>query len=61
MLAPGYRASTGALANSIEAGQHGIVSRGVLFDMPAVLNKDWLEGGEAIYPDDLSKVPMKLN
>jgi kynurenine formamidase len=57
--------STGALRNSIEAGQDGIIGRGVLFDMPAVLNKDWLDGGEAIYPEDLdlaekaAGVPLK--
>ena len=47
--------STGALRNSIEAGQDGIVGRGVLFDLPRLLNKDWLEPGEAVYAADLDE------
>ncbi len=53
--------STGALANSIESGTDGIVSRGVLLDMPRVLGKDWLEPGEAIYPDDLKAAERALS
>jgi kynurenine formamidase len=45
--------SAGALANSIEAGEDGIVSRGVLLDIPRVVGKDWLDPGEAIYTEDL--------
>lgn len=45
--------STGALANSIESGQNGISSRGVLFDFPRLLSKEWMSPGEAIYPEDL--------
>ena len=52
--------STGALANSIESGVDGIVSRGVLLDMPRALGKDWLEPGEAIYPDDLDAAEHAL-
>ncbi len=46
--------SAGALANSIEAGQNGIVSRGVFFDMPRLVKKEWMEPGEAIYAEDLA-------
>jgi kynurenine formamidase len=45
--------SAGATALSIEAGADGIVSRGVLLDVPAAKGRDWLEPGEAIHPDDL--------
>jgi kynurenine formamidase len=48
--------STGALANDITAGQHGIVTRGVLLDLPPVLGVDWLEPGAAILPADLEQV-----
>lgn len=45
--------STGATALSIESGADGIVSRGVLLDVPRAKGRDWLEPGEAIHPDDL--------
>ena len=45
--------SSGALANSIDKARDKIVSRGVLLDIPRHRSKDWLEPGEAIYPDDL--------
>jgi kynurenine formamidase len=45
--------SMGALANSITIGQHGIVSRGVLLDLPRVQGVEWLEPGYAIAPEEL--------
>jgi kynurenine formamidase len=45
--------STGAVANSIMAGRDGIVSRGVLLDIPRLVGREWLEPGEAIYIEDL--------
>lgn len=45
--------SRGAAFNSIESGKDGIVSRGVLLDIPRAAGKEWLEPGEAIYTDDL--------
>lgn len=45
--------STGALANAIDSGRNGIVSRGVLLDIPRLTGRPWLEPGEAIYIDDL--------
>jgi kynurenine formamidase len=45
--------SRGAAANSIESGKDGIVSRGVLLDIPRATGKEWLEPGEAIFTDDL--------
>ena len=45
--------SLGALANSITIGKDGIVSRGVMLDLPAVQGVDWLEPGTAIRPADL--------
>ena len=40
--------STGARANAITIGQDGIVSRGVLLDIPRLLDKPWLEPDQAI-------------
>ncbi len=45
--------SRGALANSIESGKDGVVSRGVLLDIPRSAGKEWLEPAEAIYEEDL--------
>ncbi|MXW34574.1 MAG: cyclase family protein [Chloroflexi bacterium] len=45
--------SIGARLNSIMAGQDGIVSRGVLLDIPAVRGVDYLEPGERILVADL--------
>jgi kynurenine formamidase len=45
--------STGALANAIDSGRDGIISRGVLLDIPRLSGRQWLEPGEAIYIEDL--------
>jgi kynurenine formamidase len=45
--------SMGARANAITIGQDGIVSRGVLLDVPRALGLDWLEPDQAISIDDL--------
>lgn len=53
----GYEAhhvnSTGAKKNGMENARDKIVSRGVLLDIPLYKGKQWLEPGEAIYPEDL--------
>jgi kynurenine formamidase len=43
----------GATLGSIETARNGIVSRGVLLDMPSALNVPWLEPGHGITPDEL--------
>jgi kynurenine formamidase len=45
--------STGPETNSIETAAAGIVSRGVLLDMPRLKQVDWLELGEPIHTQDL--------
>ena len=45
--------SRGALANAITIGQDGIVTRGVLLDIPPTQGVEWLEPGTAIMPADL--------
>src|ERR1700744_6267449 len=43
----------GALAGGVESALAGIVSRGLLIDGPQIRGKDWLDPGEALYPDEL--------
>jgi kynurenine formamidase len=45
----------GALSLAIDALRHGVVSRGVLLDIPALHGVPWLEPGEAIGPDALER------
>lgn len=45
--------STGAHRCAITVGEEGIISRGVLLDIPALRGRDWLDPGEAIHPADL--------
>ncbi|MGE0386857.1 MAG: cyclase family protein [Gammaproteobacteria bacterium] len=45
--------STGARFGSIMCARDGIVSRGVLLDLPRVLGRRWLEPGEAIMIEQL--------
>lgn len=45
--------SVGAERNAITAGEDGIVSRGVLLDVPASQGREWLEPGDAIHPEQL--------
>lgn len=53
----GYEAhhinSTGAKKNGMENARDKVVSRGVLLDIPRYKDKQWLEPGEAVYPEDL--------
>jgi len=45
----------GALALAIDALREGVVSRGVLLDVPALRGVEWLEAGEAIGPEELAR------
>jgi kynurenine formamidase len=46
--------SIGAMRNSIMVAGEGIVSRGVLLDIPRLRGVPWLAGGERITPDELA-------
>jgi kynurenine formamidase len=46
--------SIGAMRNSIMVAREGIVSRGVLLDVPRLRGVRWLELGYAITPEELS-------
>lgn len=43
----------GATVGSIELAGGGIVSRGVLLDIPSVRNVPWLDGADPVFPEDL--------
>jgi kynurenine formamidase len=43
----------GAQACAIDVLHHGIVSRGVLLDIPRVRGTAWMEAGEGVMPEDL--------
>lgn len=45
--------STGAKKNSVMCAKDGVVSRGVLIDMPRALGLPWLEPAQIIDPDQL--------
>ncbi|MEZ5165026.1 MAG: cyclase family protein [Acidimicrobiales bacterium] len=45
--------STGAQKNSVMCAKDGIVTRGVLLDMPRALGVDWLEAGHVVTPAEL--------
>ena len=53
----GYAASeinsTGAKKNGMENAKDKVATRGVLLDIPRYKGKQWLDPGEAIYPEDL--------
>ena len=43
----------GALSHNIEAAYEGIVTRGVLLDLPRLRGVDWLDPTEPVMPEDL--------
>src|SRR5258708_8235747 len=43
----------GARRCAIDVAREGIVSRGVLLDIPRLRNKDWMEPGDRIFPEEL--------
>lgn len=51
--------SGGAKKVGIEHARGGVFTRGVLLDIPAVRGVDWLEPGEAIYPEDLDAAEQR--
>jgi kynurenine formamidase len=54
----GFKASDttsmgGSASLSVHQAYEGIVSRGILLDVPALTGRPWLEPGEAVFPEDL--------
>ncbi|MGI9602256.1 MAG: cyclase family protein [Acidimicrobiales bacterium] len=53
--------STGAKKNSVMCAKDGIVTRGVLLDMPRALDVEWIEPGQILDPDQLDLALTKQN
>ena len=51
----------GAVKNSINAFKNGIVTRGILIDIPRLKGVDYLEPGTHIYPEDLDAWEKKAH
>ena len=51
----------GALVESIETVKDGIVTRGVLLDVPRHRGVDWLQLGEGVFPDELEEIQRECN
>lgn len=47
--------SSGAARNSIDVLKNGIITRGILLDVPAARGLPYLEPGDPIFPDDLER------
>ena len=45
----------GATVCSVEEAKNGIVTRGILVDVPMVRGTDWVERGEGVMPEDILK------
>jgi kynurenine formamidase len=43
----------GAHKCAIDGARDGVISRGVLIDIPKIRTSEWVEPGDAIYPEDL--------
>ena len=52
---PAHLVSTrmGATVESVELAKDGIVTRGVLVDVPMIRGVDWVERGEGVMPEDI--------
>ena len=48
-------AQSGALKGSVDVARGGIVSRGVLVDVPSLRGVDWIEPGDGVGLDDIAK------
>jgi len=51
----------GALSNSVEAFKEGIITRGILLDIPKLKKIDWMKPGEGVLPEDLIAAEKLFN
>ena len=60
---PAHLVSTnlGATVESVELAKDGIVTRGVLVDVPMIRGVDWVERGEGVLPDDILAAEERCN
>ena len=49
----------GVTFGAVTGASEGLVTRGVLLDIPAVRGVDWLELGEAVFPEDLEAAEQR--
>lgn len=52
--------SLGATVESVELASEGIVTRGVLIDVPKIRDIPWVERGEGVLPEDIIKAEEKF-
>ena len=59
---PSHLVSTnlGATVESIEVAAEGIVTRGILVDVPRIRGVDWLERGEGVLPSDIEAAESQM-
>ena len=59
---PSHLVSTnlGATVESIEVAAEGIVTRGVLVDVPKIRGVNWLERGEGVLPSDIEAAENQM-
>ena len=59
---PSHLVSTnlGATVESIEIAAEGIVTRGILVDVPRIRGVDWLERGEGVLPSDIEAAESQM-
>jgi kynurenine formamidase len=51
--------SLGATVESVELAKDGIITRGVLVDVPMIRGVDWVERGEGVMPQDLEAAEQR--
>ena len=58
---PAHLVSTnlGATTESVEVAGDGIVTRGILVDVPKIRGVEWLERGEGVMPEDILKAEQE--
>ena len=59
---PSHLVSTnlGATVESIEVAAEGIVTRGILVDVPRIRGVDWLDRGEGVLPSDIEAAESQM-
>lgn len=55
------KTSGGGATGSVDLIKDGVLTRGVLLDMPALKGVDYMQAGEAIFPEDLDEAEKKFN
>jgi kynurenine formamidase len=51
--------SQGATVESVEVAKDGIITRGVLVDVPMIRGIDWVERGEGVMPQDIEAAEQR--